>query len=98
TMSLIPAATCVSISFLKAESSTPPSRNGVTTAVNVPRNISFKPQIYTDETQMRKESDLKSREHSCSFVAKLKYRLRLQRHTWPRRYVLRREPESSTSA
>src|SRR5215467_9785453 len=36
----------------------PPSRNGVTNAVNVPRNI-FKPQIYTDETQMRRESDLK---------------------------------------
>ena len=39
TIPLIPAAICVSISCSNAETSMPPSRNGVTNAVNVPRNI-----------------------------------------------------------
>src|SRR6478752_3081784 len=55
TIPVIPAAICVSISCSNAETSMPPSRNGVTNAVNVPRNMFVRPQIYTDETQMRKE-------------------------------------------
>src|SRR5215813_10604736 len=68
TIPLIPAAICVSTSCSKAERSIPPSRNGVTNAVNAPRNISSKPQIYTDETEMRKAVSVKGFSDLWKFV------------------------------
>src|SRR5262245_54110 len=60
TIPVIPAAICASISCSNAETSMPPSRNGVTNAVNVPRNMFSKPLIYTDETLLRKEAGSQS--------------------------------------
>src|SRR5262249_50372639 len=51
-----------------------------------PKHFS-KPQIYTDETRMRRERSLKIREHPCSYVARLKSRLRLRIQIRPDRSV-----------
>src|ERR1051326_2520022 len=56
TTPVMPAAICASINFLKAESSMPPSRNGVTTAVKVPRNISS--HGFTPMKHRREESQV----------------------------------------
>src|SRR5215475_1307684 len=67
TIPVMPAAICVSINCSNAETSIPPSRNGVTNAENVPRNILSKPQIYTNETPI----ETQPRSHSVNIEVHL---------------------------